>query len=74
MNTRSMQRQMDQLARAIKPIPMEGANMESTRIEGTPMESTRIEEAEPFQVSFSIYFRVILYFFNKNLSFSYEQR
>ena len=59
MNTRSMQRQMDQLARAIKPIPMEsGANMESTRMESTPMESTRIEEAEPFQVSFSN-FRVI---------------
>ena len=66
MNTRSMQRQMDQLARAIKPIPMEsGANMESTRMEATPMESTRIEEAEPFQVSFSIKF---LYFFAKNFS------
>ena len=71
MNTRSMQRQMDQLARAIKPIPMEGANMESTRMESTPMESTRIEEAEPFQVSFSI---KILTFHTKNLSFSYEQR
>ena len=69
MNTRSMQRQMEQLARAIKPIPNSGSILESTRMEAVPMESTRIEESEPFQVK--------LYFFENfelKSNFSYEQR